>query len=49
VFTDPQCERVWSLPGTSTNIDYLNRMGFEPDTDADGNAIFVKDLKPALV
>jgi len=48
VFTDPQCERVWSLPGTSTNVNYLKRMGFKPDTDADGNAIFVKDLQPAL-
>ena len=46
VFTDPLCERAWSIPGTDINIAYLERMGFHRDTDADGNLIFVKDLVP---
>ena len=46
VFTDPLCERAWSKPGTDVNMAYLERMGFQRDTDADGNLIFVKELAP---
>ncbi|MDH5372660.1 MAG: hypothetical protein OEX97_06920 [Acidimicrobiia bacterium] len=46
VFTDPQCARAWSRPGTEINIAYLERMGFTTSSDGDGNPIYVKDLTP---
>ena len=44
VFSDPQCERAWSRPGTELNVEYLRRMGFESSTSRDGETIYVKDL-----
>ena len=47
VFTDPLCKRAWSRPGTSSNVEYLEKMGFERAADDDGSTIYVKDLAPA--
>lgn len=47
VFTDPLCKRAWSRPGTSSNVEYLEKMGFERALDDDGSTIYVKDLAPA--
>jgi hypothetical protein len=47
VFTDPLCKRAWSRPGTSSNVEYLEKMGFERAADDDGSTIYVKDLTPA--
>lgn len=46
VFTDPLCKRAWSRPGTSSNVEYLEKMGFERAADDDGSTIYVKDLAP---
>ena len=44
VFSDPQCERAWSRPGTEINTKYLERMGFTSSTERGGETIYVKDL-----
>ena len=44
VFANTRCQRAWSPGGTQDYTDYLQRMGFVPEADADGRLEYSLDL-----
>jgi len=48
LFADLDCSQAWSLPGTGDHVRYLERVGFQLTTGAEGEARYVINQQQML-